>query len=464
MTRSEAVYENLLRLLTDFVADTPQRDVFINALPEDRQLSFIDLRNEISREISRIDDSRQTGIVHSDFVPLINAFDAIAENFLKYPGRGLIDIRLISIVVEKLANALEGLDPLLETEFDADQFKLQTITAPIKESNFIELGGANISNTLVLFDTREIEMFSDLLDNSNLHSDIYFHLLANLGCENANLKKAQYVLASKAISGSKRKTRATAVLAVVKAGKVAHERVDRQVPLSIPASALLNVGNDYQQFDDTLLILSEYNDETELLGKYLRLYQVFENFMYKSPLVKMERKHDGTVFSIRDFQRMYKNLPSGELAGVQNLFQKLSQDTRSPGPPPITFEQHIRASFVDLHNNQFSGSADKLNKLFEILNIESGNMTYASYIAANTVSNFSKLVYSIRNSIVHNRETEFHLTHETLSRHVDIGDTATIVISDYLLPILEEIAYSAILTPNDKIWFNGDKLTLWKKR
>jgi len=463
MTRSEAVYDNLLRLLAEFVEETPRRLAIINALEEEQQATLIDARDTVASEAENIAGSKEAGDLHTDFGSLIDAINLIAASFPQYTFSGERDIRLLLNVVERLSNALEGEDPSLETEFDESEFNLKKLVNGIKEDHFIEIGVDDVSDTLILVNTNHIESFGELLGASSLHSDMYFHLLSNVGNQNTLLKSSQYVLVSKKIGNSSKKIRATIVLAVVKSGKIAHRRVKHNAPISIPALARIVVGSDYQQFEDTLVILSEYNDESELLGKYLRLYQVFENFMYKFPLVGMERRHGGTVFSIRDFQRMYKNLPDNENDGLKALFTELCSILRDSGPPPITYTQHIRTSFANLQNNQFNGSTDNLDKFFRILNLNKGNMTCATFANADIVQNFSKLVYSVRNSIVHNRETEFHLSHETLSNHVDIGDTAKVVISGYLLPILEEIAYSVITRQNDKIWFQRDKLTLWKK-
>jgi hypothetical protein len=66
----------------------------------------------------------------------------------------------------------------------------------------------------------------------------------------------------------------------------------------------------------------------------------------------------------------------------------------------------------------------------------------------NTAQNFSSLVYSARNHIVHNQETEFHLTHTTL----DV--TSTLLLEDFLIPSLEEICFFLTIKPNSYVWYS----------
>ncbi len=75
--------------------------------------------------------------------------------------------------------------------------------------------------------------------------------------------------------------------------------------------------------------------------------------------------------------------------------------------------------------------------------------------------NLAKIIYAFRNSIVHNRETEFHLTHLALNNHPGIGDTAQLILEKFILPVIEEIVFKLIISENEIVWYESSKLQLW---
>ncbi|MGL5090177.1 MAG: hypothetical protein ACRC8B_04435 [Aeromonas sobria] len=81
----------------------------------------------------------------------------------------------------------------------------------------------------------------------------------------------------------------------------------------------------YLQFQDVigiLGILGEYNNRKDILSKYLSMFHIIENFMYREPIVGLERASTGAMFSIRDFKRLYKSIDMDEKKALSNLFKK----------------------------------------------------------------------------------------------------------------------------------------------
>jgi hypothetical protein len=93
----------------------------------------------------------------------------------------------------------------------------------------------------------------------------------------------------------------------------------------------INIGSNYQQFNETLTILSEYNHQKDILDKYIRLYHVMENFMFKYPLVIMERANAGMPFSIRDFQRMYNKVNVSEISALKEMIRAILKEDYTAG-------------------------------------------------------------------------------------------------------------------------------------
>ena len=85
-----------------------------------------------------------------------------------------------------------------------------------------------------------------------------------------------------------------------------------------------------------------------------------------------------------------------------------------------------------------------------------------AYVTTDSLPKFmGKVIYAFRNSMVHNRETEFHLTHFTLTNHPLIGDTARTILENFLLPTIEELVFNLIIAENTLVWYDKSKLYLW---
>ena len=107
-----------------------------------------------------------------------------------------------------------------------------------------------------------------------------------------------------------------------------------------------------------------------------------------------------------------------------------------------------------------------LDNLLNLLKIETNNKKAITFpdVTENSFGHFfAHLIYSYRNSLVHNRETEFHLTHDSLLSHSVINDAAKQVLENFIIPCLEEIVFYLIIEQNEIVWFDKSKLTLWNE-
>jgi len=68
----------------------------------------------------------------------------------------------------------------------------------------------------------------------------------------------------------------------------------------------------------------------------------------------------------------------------------------------------------------------------------------------------TSLVYQVRCAIVHNKETEFHLTYASLDT------TMKALIESFLIPSLEDICFSLIGCRNDKVWYSKQEIMLYQ--
>jgi hypothetical protein len=204
--------------------------------------------------------------------------------------------------------------------------------------------------------------------------------------------------------------------------------------------------NSYAQFSDVIHILGEYLDRSDVLAKYLSMYHVVENFMIKSQIVKLERKANGTMFSIRDFRRLNKAVDISEVNAIDKLVKSIFSLPYSTG----NFGDFAFSSWQNFLTAQ-AASILEINNF--LLNLIGSNQVINS--VAQFINYFSTLIYQMRCSIVHNKETEFHISNETYSAG------CRLVMEQYLLPMLEEFVFLAMAEDNDVVWYRSNSITLW---
>ena len=89
------------------------------------------------------------------------------------------------------------------------------------------------------------------------------------------------------------------------------------------------------------------------------------------------------------------------------------------------------------------------------LSIKKRAMTHSTFNTGSVSANFAQIIYLVRNAIVHNKETEFHLNYATLN------DTIYSLIELFLMPTLEEICFGLIGKENAHIWYKNRELNLY---
>lgn len=466
MEKKEIIYNNLLLLIREITPEGSGFEDYFNSLAgnEERQNRLLTLAEDIETEQRAIRNSKIANIIHSNYEQLSTLLTLFKDEFNEYPNHRISEILLLIELISKLVNSIEDEIDLSEI-VNIESFQLVRLDSPLAEKVFFYFDSDEFENSLVLFELDEIRVFHDYLDNNNIPILLNFNLLSKIGVPDSPLSLGQYVLIRTILAEKPAPTRACVSLHLLRAGLKIHFPYTYDLPPNVSNSRKIVSGSVYQQFNDSLIILSEYNYQKDILDKYLRLYHVIENFMYKYPLVKLERKHNGEVFSIRDFQRMYDKINSNELNALNNLFQKIKNEEYD-ATANTSFDQFIFNKYQNLYPTVIADVAN-INKLFrylrftkkrdrEIIDVEFSNVNQD-----NIAKSFATLMYSYRNSIVHNRETEFHLTHETLLNHSVIGNTAKLVLEEFIIPVLEEIAYYLIIENNEIVWFQNSVLNLW---
>lgn len=151
--------------------------------------------------------------------------------------------------------------------------------------------------------------------------------------------------------------------------------------------ALNFLGNvQYEQYFDVYDVLNELNQAPDLLTRFMKLYHVMEYFMYRVYLVDLVGRVGRNKFFVREFITSSERMKKGERETFIKNFTKIflsdsagiNVDLRAHVSPVIN-------TFLDEHGLVTAFSPDNVPKVAE-------------------------LIYGIRCSIVHNKESEYHLT------------------------------------------------------
>ncbi|CAM4174480.1 hypothetical protein SAMN06265348_1284 [Pedobacter westerhofensis] len=451
MTYIDIIYTNLLRMLRVLTVDDVQFEAYANGLVPEKQDEILAQNDKISALIADLEASRILGEIPTSFDVLIDVTTVLAT---EHPGlviSQLTELKLIPLLIKKLDEAIAGTIDITAALLDVDEFVFEPLKKPVIENNFYH-GDADINESLMMVNLNNISELIGWVETTQISRDMTAHLLAKIGGA-VPLDLKQYVLVHKSLTNKAGAIQSLVSLHMVINGKMIHEPETYNQPFALPANRKILKANAYQQFNDAISILSDYNNDVDILDKFLRLYHLIENFMYRFPLVSLEAKH-GNLFYIRDFQIMYEKVSDSEAISLRKLVKEVFPKNYDE---TTTFDAYIFGLWNDLATHT---TEPKMDMLLTVLGFE-GTYGKISLERNQFAIPFAKMIYAIRNSLVHNKDTELHLTHETLSNHARMGDTAAIFLRKFLMPALSAISLYLIVEKNSIVWLENSTLQLW---
>jgi len=146
---------------------------------------------------------------------------------------------------------------------------------------------------------------------------------------------------------------------------------------------------DYQQYFELFDILNEVNHAPDVITRFLKLYHMIEYLIYRKELVLIELKARTNRTFIREIHNL-SNQGNKELEILKRNLKKIFENQASAGVFNIN---PLSADEADFIRNYWS------------LPIPANNV-----FNHREISRIAELIYKIRNSIVHNKESEFHIT------------------------------------------------------
>jgi hypothetical protein len=212
--------------------------------------------------------------------------------------------------------------------------------------------------------------------------------------------------------------------------------------------------NKYSQFQENLIILSEFNKSHDVISKFLAMYQIIESFMFKVPLVNLGTRNNGELFSIRDFRTLYETTNGREIQTIENLFKKSEMGA--------FWERDINNDmFREIVSLEVSELANKTGFDVNECNIFLNKLNITGVLTVDNLSNlnaklYSKLIYGLRNAVVHNKETEFHLS------HFNMNSSVAIFLDFVIISPLANLIFELLTDNSSKVWYHGPEIKLYE--
>lgn len=221
------------------------------------------------------------------------------------------------------------------------------------------------------------------------------------------------------------------------------------------SSILVHYNNiKYNQFDEIIEILNEYNMHTFILDKYLRLYHILENFMYKNQICKLSKAVNYRMFTIRDFKSLNENMCKKEMETLCEFIEKTGELEFNS----IKFKTHLFSNWSNTNILTDTNVYNKIEASLRLLEIKSksGNPYVLSSIDEDMLMKiFPRIIYRIRNSIVHNKVNELHLSYSNLDENIKF------LMENVIMNSLEYLIYNLLLNENDLVWYKHSDIKLY---
>ena len=445
MRKVDAVYSMLITQFGNICDDTTKADAFSANLQSDSERElFESLFVAFIGEKENLDSNRMQLDIYPNFSQLYTLVDKFKENFDQFPGFDYractFGLMLADRILQNetaplpIGNVNNGFDFFYcDLEFECRAFSTNLPT---------------LNRNILWVNPGLIESLTALSSSSVALEFLYY--LASAGPE-IDFTLGKSIIVCEETCVTNRHAVNANVIALMKLHMVSSgNKITRSNLYGVPPknSSKNNYvpTNSYAQFSDVIHILGEYQDRKDVLAKYLSMYHVVENFMIKSQIVKLERKTNGGMFSIRDFRRLNKAVDISEVDAIEKLVKSIF----SLPYAAVSFGDFAFSTWQSFLGAQTASSLDINGFLSNLIN---GNQTINT--TTQFIRYFSTLIYQMRCSIVHNKETEFHISNETY------GVGCRLVMEQYLLPVLEEFVFLAMADDNDVVWYISNSIKLW---
>lgn len=200
----------------------------------------------------------------------------------------------------------------------------------------------------------------------------------------------------------------------------------------------------YEQFFDVYDVLNEVKYAPDLLTEFVKIYQVIEMLAYRRKFQKVITAHMQNHYPIvRQIESITENFKKSEIDEIEDLFKDCFADIKNQLDPEIGGAYPATIDY--LHADCIAFIGDKYGVR------TGGNGVHPAY----SDGSIGRIVYRIRCSIVHNKETEFHFMYNNYHEYKAIVP---------LIRKLNQLLFAAILeliNEGTKLLYIADYLKLY---
>lgn len=162
-------------------------------------------------------------------------------------------------------------------------------------------------------------------------------------------------------------------------------------------------GKPYEQFFEVYELISESHYCDDILSRFLNMYQILENMVYRRHLVELTsgnlKRNRFVRKTINTVNKAFKTENEEVPRGIIQIFSDLDAHI-----PISSFSQDAKDFIKREYNLTIGATCDSIT--------------------------IAKLVYNLRNSIVHNKATELHFSFENIDEYEDIIDVIKTIINN----------------------------------
>ena len=197
----------------------------------------------------------------------------------------------------------------------------------------------------------------------------------------------------------------------------------------------------YEQYIDIYDVISEWNTSRDLLNAFLKMYQILEYMVYRKEFV--------TIVQGANIKQSFVR----QIKGLDRKFSNSERDTFIKGVSCVlsSFAGDIPDSLVTASVKDFC------LKYYPLSSNGNTYMTAENIRDTSQINNcISKFIYDVRCSLVHNKESEFHIT------MINYDEYAPIVpLMKEIMKVVGKKIMETLNTPNNNICFPNSQLPLY---
>ncbi|GAB6447773.1 hypothetical protein bcgnr5390_45250 [Bacillus luti] len=437
-TTLKIFYEKLNQVISPFSNATYVEERILLQSEDEKEI-FEGLMVEFNDFIGNIRGAEESEGLFKDYTDLKRLIDSVAELDSEFFGNFKYYEDLFFLIYKKLVE-------IEDVEFFEQPCSLNFTLMPIDiEDNKFLYTTRDVNDTILLVSLENTEEMEQVFPQLNI--ELLFYLLDSLDFD-IEPPSNKYCLVKDGLSVDEDRLKAFIKLQKVSRKEQIHKKFEYSRDVSITSDVIWDVTKEYHQFNDIIYILSDYNYQSNMLDKYLKIYQVIENFMYRTTICELVNVASPNMFSIRQFQHLFRNVSEKESDALKKFLKKVLDKNYNS---TITFKQYLKDKWTNFRTANSTLDFDKELGEIGVIRINSINdSNFHTFLA--------QLIYGFRNSIVHNKETEFHISYGNLEQY----PVLSLILEEFLLSSLEEVIYNLVINDNKIVWYDVSHLTLYR--